>query len=235
MEGESGQGPERRVIVQPIIESWRKPGTRKPRLLHSVRGPVAASESEPDLLRRLRSGDHEAFERLVRRHGGSLLAAARRLLRREEDARDAVQETFLSAFRSLSRFRGSSSLSTWLHRILFNTALMKIRSASRHPEAPMDERLPGAGAPGTSGSPASSWPDSAEAVLLRSELRSRVRAAVESLPLSYRSVLTLRDLEELDTPTVARLLSATPTAVRLRLFRARQALRERLESFSATA
>src|SRR5262245_47453482 len=83
--------------------------------------PVAERPEEPGkLLERLRAGEEGAFEELVQREGGRLLALARHLVRGEEEARDVVQETFLSAFCSLPRFRGQSSLSTWLHRIAIN-------------------------------------------------------------------------------------------------------------------
>jgi RNA polymerase sigma-70 factor (ECF subfamily) len=196
---------------------------------------LPAKGSEKDLLRRLIAGEEEAYEDLVRLHRAPLLALARCLLRCDEDARDAVQETFLSAFRSLSRFRGSSSLATWLHRILLNAALMKMRSRARHPEAPLDDRDSRSGPMSGSFVQPGRHPFAAEAALLRAEIREQVRAAVGSLPPSYRRVLTLRDLEELDTPTVAHLLSTTPGTVRLRLFRARQALRERMRPAPGSA
>jgi len=93
--------------------------------------------SERDLVSRLRRGDEDAFERLVREHGGRLLAVARRFLREEEEARDAVQECFLSAFRALDRFDQASRLSTWLHRIVINACLMRLRTRRRKPEEPI--------------------------------------------------------------------------------------------------
>jgi len=76
--------------------------------------------SQADLVARLTSGDEAAGETLVREHGGRLLAVARRYTRSEEDARDAVQEAFIAAFRSIRRFQGGSAISTWLHRIAIN-------------------------------------------------------------------------------------------------------------------
>src|SRR6266478_1839571 len=86
------------------------------------------SQSQATLLARLRSGDEAAGEMLVRDYGGRMLAVARRLLRREEEAQDVVQEAFLQAFRAIDRFRGESNLSTWLHRIVTNAAFMKLRA-----------------------------------------------------------------------------------------------------------
>jgi RNA polymerase sigma-70 factor (ECF subfamily) len=197
-----------------------------------ARGDVQAG-GEVEFLERLRAGEDAAYEELVRRYGRQLLAVARRLLRREEDAQDALQEAFLAAFKSLPQFRGTSSLSTWLHRIVLNASLMKLRSGSRRPEASIEEWLPVFDETGHQAAPLSAWNVSAETALLDAETRQRVRAAIESLPLSSRSVLTLRDIEDLDTQTVADLLGITPMAVKLRLHRARQALRAKLEPLFA--
>lgn len=98
--------------------------------------------SEPELVRRLRAGDEAAFETLVREQGGRMLTVARRVLRNEHDARDAVQEAFVSAYRAIDRFEEGAKPSTWLHRITLNAALMKIRAAKRRPEESIDDLQP---------------------------------------------------------------------------------------------
>lgn len=102
--------------------------------------PVAPDEAA--LLAALRAGDEHAFELLVRAFGGRLLAVARRLVRDEEDARDVVQTAYLNAFRSLPDFAGGSQLATWLHRIVVNVALMKLRTRRRKPEQSIEALLP---------------------------------------------------------------------------------------------
>jgi RNA polymerase sigma-70 factor (ECF subfamily) len=194
---------------------------------------VAPPEEESVLLERLRARDEAAFELLVRRHAGRLLAVARHLLGCEEDARDVVQEAFLSAFRSLERFRGDSSLSTWLHRIAINASLMKLRAAARCPETPIEDFLPRFDGQGRLTSPAGPWPAGAERGVLRREVRQRVRDAIDRLPEKHRTVLVLRDIEELSTEETARVLSLTSTAVKVRLHRARLALRTLLEPLFA--
>ena len=94
--------------------------------------PSSELTNEAALLERLRAGDGPAFEYLVRTCGGPMMAAAKRLLRSDDDAADAVQEAFISAFKALDRFEGTSKLSTWLHRIAVNAALMKLRSRRRN-------------------------------------------------------------------------------------------------------
>jgi RNA polymerase sigma-70 factor, ECF subfamily len=193
--------------------------------------------SEGDLVTRLKSGDEEAFERLVREHGGRLLAVARRFLRDEEEARDAVQDCFLSAYRSIKNFEQGSRLSTWLHRIVINASLMRLRRRQRKPEEPIEDFLPQFQADGHQvNHPTPDWEGSAESLLARSQTRAIVRAAIERLPESYRAVLLLRDIEEMSTEEAAHSLGVTENAVKIRLHRARQALRGLLEpQFRRTA
>lgn len=188
---------------------------------------AAVYDAETFLVRRLRAGDEHAYATLMRANGARMLAAARRVLRNDEDARDAVQEAWLQAFRALPRFEGQSQLSTWLHRIVVNAALMKLRSQRRRPEAAPDELPPHADA-------GAAWADVADAASAEDDLAGRerralVRRAIDLLPETHRSVLLLRDFEELDTDETARRLGTTAGAVKTRLHRARQALRAMIE------
>lgn len=189
----------------------------------------AGAADERELLARLRAGDDRAYERLVREQGGRLLAVARRFLRNEEDARDCLQECFVQAFRALPRFEGNSKLSTWLHRILVNAALMKLRSRRARPEEPIEPLLPEFLADGHSAVSYRDWSPGADELLERDEVRRIVRVAIDRLPEGYRTVLVLRDLEDLDTAEVAELLGVTANAIKIRLHRARQALRQLLD------
>ena len=180
------------------------------------------------LLERLRAGEEAAFEDLVRRYAGRLLAVARRYLPEEEDARDAVQEGFTSAFRALDRFEGNARLSTWLHRIVVNAALMKLRTRRRKPEQSIDDLLPDFLADGHLASSAQPWQAGADVLAERKEVRALVEKSISQLPESYRTVLLLRDIEELDTEETARQLGISANAVKTRLHRARLALRELL-------
>jgi len=165
----------------------------------------------------------------VRTLGGRMLAVARRFLQDEDLARDAVQDAFLSAFRSIHAFDGDAQLATWLHRIVVNAALMKLRTRRRKPEQSIEPMLPAFAEDGHhAGRPVVAWTASAEEALLRREARERVRAAIADLPERYRTVLLLRDIEERSTREAADLLGITENAVKLRLHRARQALATRL-------
>jgi RNA polymerase sigma-70 factor (ECF subfamily) len=188
--------------------------------------PAAQTDfaDEAMLLVRLRAGDEQAFQFLVERYGGRLLAVARRFVRNDADAQDIVQSAYLSAFRALDNFEGTSQIATWLHRIVVNTALMTLRSRRRKPEALIEDLLPTFQPDGHHVEQFNDWSAPADQLLERRETRAIVRACIERLPDNYRQILMLRDIEELSTQEVATSLGLTTTAVKVRLHRARQAL-----------
>ena len=186
--------------------------------------------AEAALLERLRAGDEAAFEQLVREHTPRMLAVARRMLRGDADAHDAVQDAFLSAWKALDRFEGGSRLGTWLHRIVVNASLMKLRSARRRKdEVSIEDLLPRFGDDGHFLDPATGWDVTADALAQDKELRLAVRAAIDRLPDNYRGVLLARDIEGLDTKEAAEALGLSVNVVKTRLHRARQALRALLD------
>jgi RNA polymerase sigma-70 factor, ECF subfamily len=195
------------------------------------RAQLSAAEqaAEKEYLERLRRGEDAAFEELVRENAGRMLSVARRLLGSEEEARDAVQEAFLSAFRALGRFQGDSRLSTWLHRIAVNAALMRLRAKRRRPEEYIEDLQPRFREDGHFEPAPRPWQEGGAVLLEREELHAEVRSAIAVLPEPYRDVLWHRDIEELDTAETARLLGLTSAAVKTRLHRARAALREALD------
>jgi RNA polymerase sigma-70 factor (ECF subfamily) len=194
------------------------------------RRPAAVLERsrETNRLARLRAGDESACDALVCEYGGRMLAVARRMLRSEEDAADAVQDAFLSAFASIHRFRGSSSLYTWLHRIVVNACLMRLRSRNRRSEVSLDSLLPAFDQFGARSRPIATRAEQAPERLERVETRATVRSCIDQLPDDYRAILLLRDIEELDTDETAKRLGLSQANVKTRLHRARQALRTRL-------
>lgn len=179
----------------------------------------------------LREGNAEAYETLVRTHMPMMLRVARRFMRSEEDARDAVQDAFVSAFRSIGKFGSNAQLSTWLHRIVINACLMRLRTQRRRPEEDIEEYLPRFRDDGHQLPPSEPWSETADTILERTELVGVVRAAIDQLPDTYREVLLLRDIEELSTDEAAEALGVTPNAVKIRLHRARQALRTLLDPY----
>jgi RNA polymerase sigma-70 factor (ECF subfamily) len=194
----------------------------------AVPPPAGANGDEVGLVEALRAGDPRAFETMVRLYAGRMLAVARRLVGNDEEARDVVQDALLSAFRAMARFEGHARISTWLHRIVVNTALMKLRTRRRKPEESIEPLLPSFNDEGHHAIRFSEW-EGADQVLEREEVRRVVREAIDGLPETYRTVLLLRDIEELSTDETAAALEITPNTVKTRLHRARQALRAVLD------
>ena len=189
--------------------------------------PVGSGARRDDeaLLAGLRAGDAASYEVLVRTHGGRMLAVARRFLRNEADARDCVQDAFLLAFRQIHTFEGRSSVGTWLHRIVVNAALMKIRARLGQREESLDGLLPEFDAMGNRLERSAPIGPPADILVQRREVRDLVRQSIDRLPEGYRTVLILRDIEGYDTEETARLLDMTPGNVKARLHRARAALK----------
>lgn len=178
---------------------------------------------------RLREGSTDTVEEFVRGHSPWMLSLARRILRDDSAAEDVVQEAFNKAFQNLDRFEGRSTLKTWLHRIVVNQALMALRSQRRRPEDPIDPLLPefDRNACRIEGS----WNElrSAEEICGQQQVRDIVRAQIDRLPETYRIVLLLRDIEEMTTTEVAGQLEISEANVKVRLHRARSALKTLLE------
>ncbi len=190
---------------------------------------AAGIANESNLVAGLRAGEATAYEALVRTYVSRLTAVARRVMNNEEDARDAVQDAFVSAFRSIKSFDGNSRLSTWLHRIVVNACLMKLRSRRRKPEESIEPLLPTFQEDGHHAARFREWEDEIHGAIERQERCAMVRRCIAQLPETYRTVLLLRDIEGFDGGETARVLGVTPNAVKIRLHRARQALRTLLD------
>lgn len=183
------------------------------------------------LVLQLKARDGNAYERVMRELGPRLLATAVRMLGNEDDAREAVQDAFLSAFRNMQSFDGKSKFSTWMHRIVINACLMKLRTRRRKPSVSIETLLPRYDNDGHMELPIQSWRrgETGEDDSPDESLRRRVREEIEALPEEYRAVLMLRDVEDLDTAETSVVLGISESAVKTRLHRARQALRAKLD------
>lgn len=178
---------------------------------------------------RLKAGDQAAYAQLVEEQAARIYRLALRMMGNETDAEDVLQETFLSAFRSIDSFEERSSLSTWLYRIATNAALMRLRR--KEPEqVSVDEPL--------ERDDGDLLPRQffdfcclPEDDLLRDEARAEMLRAIEELPATLRSVFVLRDIEGLSTEETASALDLSTSAVKSRLMRARLKLHERLSTY----
>ena len=168
-------------------------------------------------------------EALVRNNISWMIIVADRLLGDRAMAEDVVQEAFISAFRGLDAFQNRSTLQTWLHRITVNTALMKLRQLERLAEQPIDEYLPEFDKNECRIEAAWQVIPSTEEIISNEQHRSYIHTAINQLPDVYRLVLLLRDIEEYSTSEVAQLLSISESNVKVRLHRARAALKKLIE------
>ncbi len=178
--------------------------------------------NEEQIIDMARAGDVTAFESLVEEYDGRIYNMAFRMLGNVEDARDVAQETFLKAYTSLDRFRGDASFSTWLYRIAKNACLDILRRRGRRTiyslddpvetdEGEVDRQLAG------------HLPDP-EGVALDTEVREAVEAAIAGLAPHHRTIIVLRDIEELTYEEIAEVLEMELGTVKSRLYRARCAL-----------
>jgi RNA polymerase sigma-70 factor (ECF subfamily) len=193
--------------------------------------PQALAERPPDdgeLARRIAQRDEHAFEVMMRRHNRMLYRVARSILKDEAEAEDAVQEAYLAAYRNIGRFRGGSTLSTWLARIVINEAYGRLRNQKRaavvvplNAHARGEERI-------DEGTMADETTELPEAAAMRTELRRLLERKIDELPAQFRTVFMLRDVEELSVEETAECLDIPAATVRTRAFRARALLRESL-------
>ncbi len=200
-------------------------GTKESRTTSSS---TFSNDGAPDLEALLR-GDPVAFEQLVRRESMRLFRVIQRIVSDENEAESILQETFLQAFKRLDTFRRESKITTWIYAIGINLARASLRKSRRYDTMAEEDldRLQPSFSNGTYSDQHSEWnPQKIAEIAERKEL---IHAAIEKLPPDYRMVVLLRDIEELSTTEVAQILSISDGAVRVRLHRARQALRKLLD------
>lgn len=187
---------------------------------------LPATISDAALLERIRTGDARAAHDLMRRHNRTLYRTARAILRDDAEAEDALQDGYLHAFRAAETFRGDSSVSTWLVRIVANEALMRRRRESRRAQViPMDAEAGGALVEQVADDEASG----PETQAFRGEMRRLLERQVDLLPDLYRTVFVMRAVEEMSVDETAAALDLPEATVRTRFFRARALMRGALE------
>lgn len=202
---------------------------------HRERGPPAIAKSDrmgtatsdEQIVERALTGDAEAFGEIVQRWERRIFVLSFGMLGREEDARDATQETFLAAFRNLRAFRGEAKVSSWLHRIAVNQCITRQRRAKVRSESALEteeEKDASSFAAPISYSPAR--------VVEGRETSAAVRLAVNSLPVELRQVVVMKEFEELTFKEIADALDLPLSTVKSRLYTALKQLEMRLQKFS---
>ena len=195
-----------------------------PHICGLITGFDGVLDGDEELVQFAKSGSETSFVELWCRHSSTVFRAVYRIVKNREDAEDLVQETFLKAYAHLQSFNGASKFSTWLVRIGINTALAQLRRRRSRPEASFDGLNDGD----------SQWhreiPDKAidiEAQLMRSEMIEWMNMAINRLNPTLRSVVEMQQRHDYSHAEIALLANLSVPAVKSRLFRARQALRER--------
>ena len=187
---------------------------------------------DSELAGRVARDDQGAFETLMRRHNSRLFRVARAILKDDAEAEDTLQDAYLDAYRHISEFRGGAHLATWLTRIVINQALMRLRRRKR------DRVVVAFGERGTTEAGRDSGPmeadvadegiESPPGVALRGEIRRLLERRIDDLPVAFRTVFIMRDVEDMSVQETADCLAIPAATVRTRLFRARALLREAL-------
>ena len=194
--------------------------------MHPPSEVTPAASEELALVAKAQAGDAQAFTDLVNRYERKIYRIAKHITQNDEDAEDVLQETFLKAYEHLSGFQGNSKFYTWIVRIAVNESLMKLRKRKGDRTVPLDEPMDTGEEMVTR--EIAVWEDNPEERYSREEIQEILDRAVESLKPDFRTVFTLRDIEELSTEETAEALGISVPAVKSRLLRARLALREKL-------
>jgi RNA polymerase sigma-70 factor, ECF subfamily len=185
-----------------------------------------------EFLKALQSGDRQAFAKLVEDTSTQIYRTARQILGDEQDAEDVLQETYIKALKALPSFEGRASLSTWLHRIAVNEALMMIRKR-KTPMVSVDDTQPFDSEEESSGMEIVDFCCLPEKELLTTESRLFMDEAIQRLPDNLKTVFVLRDLEGLSIQDTADVMKITENNVKTRLLRARLRLRQELSTYYA--
>jgi RNA polymerase sigma-70 factor (ECF subfamily) len=187
----------------------------------------AAAPDDRELARQIGRRDQHAFEALMRKHNGRLFRVARAILKDDAEAEDALQDAYLDAYKHIDDFRGGATLGTWLTRIVINHSLMRLRKNKRdsivvpfgqHPEDPTPSEA----------DVEDVEKESPSVAVMRAEVRRVLEQRIDELPVAFRTVFIMRDVEEMSVEETAECLSIPPATVRTRLFRARALLRAAL-------
>ncbi|HTH53062.1 MAG TPA: sigma-70 family RNA polymerase sigma factor [Edaphobacter sp.] len=176
------------------------------------------------MIAKIMAGDRESFHELIRPYERSVYLMALSLLRNEAEAEDAAQEAFIKAYRNLGRFRAESRFSTWLIAIVLNEARGRLRNKRPALTDSIDDTTEGSVTPAQ----LTDWREIPSESLERQEIRSLIRTALDALPLPYREVFVLREIEERNVKETAETLGITIASVKMRLHRARMMLQKQL-------
>jgi RNA polymerase sigma-70 factor (ECF subfamily) len=188
-------------------------------------GKCGTMTSDEELVARATAGDHDAFAQLVTRWERPIYALAYRTLRREEEARDVVQDAFLRAYRGLKGFKGEAKFSSWLYRITLNLCRDWMRKERRAPVAQVPEGTDPLDLADQQAAPT----ESVEDLVARREMSAAVQLAMAELPEEQRTAIMLKEYHGLTFQEIAEMLDCPLSTVKTRLYQGLSVLRRRLE------
>jgi len=188
--------------------------------------------ADSDFVERLTSGDAEAFDILITRYSGDIYSLLCRMTDDADEARDLTQETFLSALKAITSFRGEAELKTWLFRIALNHSRNRFRWWKRRKRSETDSLdKPFGDGTATLGDTLAGNGESPEQAVLRMERENRLMSTLNALPEIFREAIVLCDIEGLGYEEIARALNINVGTVKSRIARGREQMRKRLNDF----
>jgi len=203
---------------------------------HSFVAQPPRSDRDRDLVDALRLHDPNAAEHLLASYGARAYRLAVGITETTQDAEEAVQDAFWTVVRKIDTFRGESAFGSWLYRIVANAAYQKVRDRrSSRRDVSLDDVLPLFDEEGRHIAPMADWSARVDDPAVQTHLRLELTAAIDDLPVDYRTTLVLRDVEGLSHREIARVLNVSVPLVKARVHRARLVLRKRLGDAMTTS
>jgi RNA polymerase sigma-70 factor (ECF subfamily) len=185
-----------------------------------------------DLVRRIKGGDEQGFEEMVRRYNARVYSLAYGVLRNPQDAEEATQDAFLTLYRKIGTFDESRKFFSWFYRVALNSAYSRARRRQPLPTVSIEDRLPQFSGDGHFAADVPDWSMKVEDEVAARELAARAGEFIAELPPAYRDVIWMNDVEEMTAPEIAETLEISIPAFKSRLHRARLYVRQRLSEVS---
>ncbi|PIU45187.1 MAG: RNA polymerase subunit sigma-70 [Ignavibacteriales bacterium CG07_land_8_20_14_0_80_59_12] len=218
-----------RTLLKQTASNKRNPGG--PSGVAAVTEPTVQAVEDRELIENAKRADRAAFTKLVKQYEQLVFRFAFKLCRDERAAEEVMQDTFINVYRALPSFSGKSKFTTWLYRIAANNCLMRRRERARqHAVSLDDEQFPAE----VLEAHISHWEDTPPGEAMTRELREALNLAISKLPMEYRTVFVLRDVEGVPAREVSKIMKLTVPAMKSRLRRARLFLREELNEYFTT-